>query len=465
MRKIGLVICSYNGCEDTVKCIESLLGQTMRDFDIYVVDNASVDGTEEKLRELFPDEVQVLRQEENLGGAGGFGSGIDYVAGLGYEYIALMDNDIIVDKIAMEKMMDCLEADESLGAVGAKVMWMHKPEIIFDFGNIIDVERQRLNSFYREVYDNERLPEIVHTDFVPATAGIFRRQAILEAGSMPVDNFIYYDDVELGWNMLRKGWKMVCCGSARVWHKSSNTHRKHDNFADYYFRRNTLNFTAKFIHEDKVEAFVDNEIDKVFPILYGCNFKEQWRKFETTFYTFHDFARHVRGKAGRGRIQPVIRDEAQLNKRLDRLFSLNCHYVRIIIEADAARSNALLKTMRNFCLAVPEVRFAVLAHKSLEGLEKLPLEEEVVFEGLETDNFQPVKEDFRPDLTIYYCGHVKDRTKNVLPDICLDGYYNVIDDEQSWEYFQNYGAAYEAFREMYREPMLTMIRELRRTVP
>ena len=190
MRKIGLVICSYNGCEDTVKCIESLLEQTMRDFDIYVVDNASVDGTEEKLRELFSDEVQVLRQEENLGGAGGFGAGIDHVAGLGYEYIALMDNDIIVDKIAMEKMLDCLEADESLGAVGAKVLWMHKPEIIFDFGNIIDVERQRCNSFYREVYDNERLPEIVHTDFVPATAGIFRRQAILEAGSMPVDNFI-----------------------------------------------------------------------------------------------------------------------------------------------------------------------------------------------------------------------------------------------------------------------------------
>ena len=460
-KKIGLVVCSYNGCEDTIKCIESLQKQSLRDFDIYVVDNASVDGTAEKIRSLFADEVQVLRQEENLGGAGGFAAGIEHVASLGYEYIALMDNDIIVDECAMEKMMDCLEADASLGAVGAKVMWMHRPEIIFDFGDIVDVERQMCISPYREVRDSDRVPEIVSTDFVPATAGIFRRQAIVEAGSMPVDNFIYYDDVEMGWKMKLKGWKMVCCGSARVWHKSSNSHRKHDNFAEYYFRRNTLNFTAKYLDEEKIPSFVEAEINKVFPILYGCGFKEQWQKFMTTFYTFHDFACHVRGKAGTGRIQPFILHEKLINKRLDRLFSLGCRFVRICIEEDASRGDVLLKIMHDFCLSVPEVRFAILARKQLEGMEGLPLGEEVAFEGLGLEQCQPVPEDFHPDLTIHYCGHVKDRQTNVLPDICLDRYYNVIDDEQAWDYFQNYEVALAAFRGMYREPMLAMIKELR----
>lgn len=465
MKKIGVVICSYNGREDTVKCIESLQGQTLQDFDIYVVDNASVDGTAEKIRELFADEVQVLRQEENLGGAGGFGAGIEHVAALGYEYIALMDNDIIVDKLAMEKMMDCLVADVSLGAVGAKILWMHNPEIVFDFGDIIDVERQKLHSPYRDIYDNERLPEIVPTDFVPATAGIFRRQALLEAGSMPVDNFIYYDDIELGWNMLRKGWKMVCCGSARVWHKSGNANRKHDNFAEYYFKRNTLNFTAKYIAEDKVEAFVDGEINRVFPILYGCSFKEQWRKFETTFYMFDDFARHVRGKAGVNRIQPLSTGKNQGNKRLEKLYASGCRSVRLLIEEDAAKGTMLLGLMRNLCLGRPQMRFAVLAYKSLDGLDNLPLGEEVSFTGMDTYNFQPISGDFTPDLTIHYCGHVKYMKENVLPDICVDSHYNVVDDDRAWEYYQDYDKVFEVFRQMYREPMLAMIKELRRTIP
>ena len=262
-------------------------------------------------------EKQILSMKENIGGAGGFGVGIAHVAGLGYEYIALMDNDIIVDEKAMELMMASLEADEGLGAVGAKILWMHKPEVIFDFSNVIDVEHQKCHSPYRDIYDNERLQGLKETDFVPATAGIFRTKAILEAGSMPVDNFIYYDDIELGWNMLRKGWRMVCCGAAKVWHKSSVNNRKHDNFGEYYFKRNTWNFTAKYIAEDKVESFVEQEIRKIFPVLYGCAFKEQWRRFETSFYVFDDFAHHVRGKAKERRIQPFSVGKGQTNKALE----------------------------------------------------------------------------------------------------------------------------------------------------
>lgn len=465
MNKVGIVICSYNGCEDTVKCIESLQKQTMQDFDIFVVDNASTDGTTERLKQLSSPSVHILCMKENLGGAGGFGAGIDHVAGLGYEYIALMDNDIIVDEKAMEEMMSVLEGDESIGAVGAKILWMHKPEVIFDFGNVVDVKRYESHSPYRDIYDNERLPQLVTTDFVPATAGIFRSSAILEAGSMPIDNFIYYDDIELGWNMLRKGWKMVCCGTAKVWHKSSVFHRKKDNFGDYYFTRNKLNFAAKFIDEDKIEALVDSQINKTFPILYGCSFKGQWRKFETTFYAFDDFAHHVRGKAREGRIQPFTAGKNQWNERLEKIYNAGAYNIRIIIDEDASKGNMLLTLLRNLSIGRPQVCFAILAYKSLEGLESLPLQQEVLCRGIDVDNFKSVPVDFVPDLTIHYCGHVKDRQENVLPDITVDSHYNVVDDEESWEYYQNYDVAFEAFRQMYRQPMLDMIKELRCTIP
>lgn len=464
MKKIGVVICSYNGCEDTIKCIESLQRQTLQDFDIYVVDNASTDGTGDKIRQSFGEDVHILSMTENLGGAGGFGAGIAHAAGLGYEYIALMDNDIIVDEKAMELMMASLEADESLGAVGAKILWMHKPDVIFDFSNVIDVEHQKCHSPYREVYDNERLQGLRETDFVPATAGIFRTKAILEAGSMPVDNFIYYDDIELGWNMLRKGWRMVCCGAAKVWHKSSNANRKHDNFAEYYFRRNTLNFTAKYISEDKVEEFVDQEIDKVFPVLYGCAFKEMWRKFETTFYVFDDFARHVRGKAKERRIQPFSVGKNQGNKVLEDLYKAGYSKVRLIIEQNACKGRMLLTFLRNLWLGGRNVYFSVLSYTVLEGFEDLPLQQEVICCRPDLSDFRPAEELFVPDVTIHYCGHIKDMQENVLPDISIDAHYNVVNDERSWEYYQDYEAAYVMFRDMYRPLMLSTIRELRETV-
>ena len=465
MKKICVVICSYNGCEDTIKCIESLQRQTLQDFDIYVVDNASTDGTGDKIRQSFGEDVHILSMTENLGGAGGFGAGIAHAAGLGYEYIALMDNDIIVDEKAMELMMASLEADEGLGAVGAKILWMHKPEVIFDFSNVIDVEHQKCHSPYRDIYDNERLQGLKETDFVPATAGIFRTEAILEAGSMPVDNFIYYDDIELGWNMLRKGWRMVCCGAAKVWHRSSNAHRKKDNFGEYYFKRNTLNFTAKYIPEEGIESLVEQEINKVFPLLYGCAFKEQWRKFETSFYVFDDFARHVRGKARDGRIQPFAAGKGQVNKKLEALYGAGYSRVRLIIEPDACKGNMLLSLLRNLWLGAAHVQFSVFSYKRLEGLEGLPIEQEVLCSLPDLSDFRLAEDEFEPEVTIHYRGHVKDMGENLLPDICIDSHYNIVDDERSWEYFQDYDRAFEMFRGMYRPLMLSTIRELRKNIP
>lgn len=467
MNTVGVVICSYNGCEDTVKCLESLKRQSMQDFDVFVVDNASTDGTSARIEELSFPRTQIICMNVNTGGSGGFGAGIDHVISLGYEYIALMDNDIVLDENAMAKMMECITGDDSLGAVGAKIFWMNKPDVIFDYGDVVDLERQQLHSPFRNIYDNERLPKVVSTDFVPATAGIFRRKAIVEAGSIPVDNFIYYDDVEMGWNMLRKGWKLACCGDAKVWHKSSNANRKKDNFSDYYFQRNAWNFASKFLPEDKIETFVDSIITRTFPILFGCGFKEQWRKFETTFYLFDDFVHHVRGKAKPGRIQPFSAGTQQGNSALEALCSKRYSLVRVIIEPDACKPRMLQELLCRIWKVSPQISFQVMAYKQMEGMEHLPLEQYYLCDAPDLGETSQEKGigNLEPDLVLHYCGHVKDQKENLLPDIYVDSHYNVVHDERSWYYYQNYEYFFELFKRMYRPQMLEMIRELRQSIP
>ncbi len=85
MKKIGIVICNYNKKEYVVNCIQSVLESKTDDFDIYVVDNASTDGSVEAVREQYGEQVTLLVNSENLGGSGGFNTGIRKVLEEDYE--------------------------------------------------------------------------------------------------------------------------------------------------------------------------------------------------------------------------------------------------------------------------------------------------------------------------------------------------------------------------------------------
>ena len=69
MKKVAAVICNYNKKDYVTECIQSVTESVFRDFDIIVVDNASTDGSPECIRARFGEQVKLLENGENLGGA------------------------------------------------------------------------------------------------------------------------------------------------------------------------------------------------------------------------------------------------------------------------------------------------------------------------------------------------------------------------------------------------------------
>ena len=65
------------------------------------------------------------------------------------------------------------------------------------------------------------------------------------------------------------------------------------------------------------------------------------------------------------------------------------------------------------------------------------------------------------DKMIYFCGHVKDMMNNVLPQICIDSYENMIANEQDYIYYQNYGKAYAFFKALYHDSTVEAIYKIR----
>ncbi len=67
MKQVGIVVCNYNKKDDVLACIQSILESKFRDYDIYVVDNASTDGSPEAIRKTYGTQVALLVNQENLG--------------------------------------------------------------------------------------------------------------------------------------------------------------------------------------------------------------------------------------------------------------------------------------------------------------------------------------------------------------------------------------------------------------
>lgn len=120
---VAAVVVTYNRKEELMKNLHAVLGQTRLVDRYYIIDNHGSDGTESLLRDeglLENPVVEYIYLPENLGGAGGFFTGVKKAYEDGYDYICLMDDD---GRPADAKMMECLvEAAEVIHRDHSRLM-------------------------------------------------------------------------------------------------------------------------------------------------------------------------------------------------------------------------------------------------------------------------------------------------------------------------------------------------------
>lgn len=87
--KIGVFICNFNKKQYILNNLQSMYEQTIKELlDIYVIDNASTDGSADAIQKEYPF-VTVIQNKDNKGGAGGFCQALKMGEKLGYEYLLL----------------------------------------------------------------------------------------------------------------------------------------------------------------------------------------------------------------------------------------------------------------------------------------------------------------------------------------------------------------------------------------
>lgn len=213
MNKVGIVVVTYNRLALLKEVIGSLRSQTYENFDIVVVNNGSTDETESW---LTSNEDIITITQANLGGAGGFYTGMRYVAEHDYEFCWVMDDDVICSPTALEELMKAVKVRDNIGFVCSRVLGtdgrpMNTPEPAI---------KSMSEDTYSDIFELVNVYSLVRVQSSTFVSVLVPTNIIYEVGLPYKEFFIWGDDIEFTSRISCRFPSYVACKSVVV-HKRS----------------------------------------------------------------------------------------------------------------------------------------------------------------------------------------------------------------------------------------------------
>lgn len=224
------VTVNWNGLDDTMECVQSLLCQSHPNLRVIVVDNASDGNDADVVATRFGATVEVVRNRVNLGCAGGYNSGIRHALAVHHpEYILAVNNDVVAHPDMVAELVDAAVSQRA-GVVGPKVYyydWKGRRDVIWSAGGTVHrwglkIHRQRGDGSV----DAPEFDDMRQVDWVSGAAVLLTRAVLEDAGYFNTWYFIGHEDIELCLAASAAGYKIVYAPRARAWHKVGASARK-----------------------------------------------------------------------------------------------------------------------------------------------------------------------------------------------------------------------------------------------
>jgi len=262
------------------------------------------------IKEQYPS-VKLIQLNENVGGSGGFNAGMEYVLNQAYQYMLLLDNDVVLARETIALLINEMEHDSDIGLLGAKLLQAGTENILQEFGSFIDWSNYTIKPQNKGEEDRGQLPNMFECDYVPACCVMVRKKTIVEAGSMDQGFFIYWDDIEWGNRIKKHGYKVMTASKPKVWHKMGALQRE-TTFATYYFWRNRIHFFVNEANWEEKKLVKDQFIKLVFEGIYLASRKNLHSIANTLEWALLDALQGNRGKGLPNRISKREESESQL---------------------------------------------------------------------------------------------------------------------------------------------------------
>jgi GT2 family glycosyltransferase len=246
---VGIIILNWNGKEVLRTCLNSIQKNNYPNYYPIVVDNGSNDGSQQMIKNDFPEAI-LVENEVNKGVAEGQNIGIKKALAMGTDYIFILNNDVILHPDVITNLLNAYKID----GVGISLPIMYSYENqneIQSSGGIINWARGRGDHPIRESLD---LNEIIEVDYLGL---IFTSTEIVKkVGLFNPDYFAYWEDAEYCLRVKNEGYKVVSVPSAKVLHFGSHDVNKITGFKSYYSTRNMFWFMKTYAKKQDYITFL-----------------------------------------------------------------------------------------------------------------------------------------------------------------------------------------------------------------
>lgn len=285
LEKVYIVLLNYNGWRYTVECLESIFKQSYGAYTVVVCDNASSDQSLENIKQWAEGRIEISLQSvgdmkdvnpvqkpvacvtysaarkypqsngismiliqngANLGFAAGCNIGINYALQQGdMSYIWLLNNDTVVCKDSLQKLVTEIKCDLRQGMCGSRLMFYDEPKDIQALGGRIN-KYLGTTSFITNPKDRGKI-------MYPIGASILvTKKFIKTVGLLSEDYFLYYEEPDWAIRGIKAGYRVGCAMDSIVYHHEGATigigrkKKSANRTADFYTIRNRILFTKKY---------------------------------------------------------------------------------------------------------------------------------------------------------------------------------------------------------------------------
>ena len=254
---LSVVIVNYNVKHYLEQCLESVCRASEGlQVEVFVVDNLSTDGSIPYLRTRFP-EVNFIENKENVGFARANNQAIRQSTG---KYVLLLNPDTIVTEHTFADFITFMDAHPEAGAAGAYMLrtdgtfapesrrGLPTPFVAFckmsGLASLFPKSRLFGRYYMRYLDENE-------TNEIEVISGAFmwlRREALDKAGLLDEDFFMYGEDIDLSYRIVKSGYKNYFLPSRMLHYKGESTEKSSYRYVYTFYQAMRLFFRKHYAH-------------------------------------------------------------------------------------------------------------------------------------------------------------------------------------------------------------------------
>lgn len=219
---VSVVVVSYNTRDLLRQCLQSVRASSYRPAEVFVVDNASTDGSPAMVAGEFPD-VTLIALDRNLGFGGANNVALRRCRGA---YVLLLNPDAVIAADGLELLVEALTTRPRVGVIGPRILnpdgtlqssGYHFPTLLGE----IRLSKRVDAAMAAVLGPSVPLPrpdQVTAVDWCDGACMLIRRAAIDQLGGFDEQYFLYTEELDWCFNARKAGWDIAVEPRAVVWH-------------------------------------------------------------------------------------------------------------------------------------------------------------------------------------------------------------------------------------------------------